>query len=70
MEEKMLKQGEQVPGHVVVLIGVEASGEVPIQAQDLDRPFLGFLCPTPPKWRHEILSAHEFKRRYPGLEAR
>jgi hypothetical protein len=72
MEEK-LKQGDQVPGHVGVLIGVDASGnEVALQAQNLDRPFWGFFVSMTgyPKCRCEILPAGEFKQKYPAVEAR
>jgi hypothetical protein len=67
------RQGDQVPGHVVVLIGVEADGtEVPFQAQDLDRPFLGFFYPQNlhPAWRWDMLPAAEFRQKYPTVVAR
>ena len=68
-----LRQGDQVPGHVVVLIGIDSTGaETPFQAQSLDRPFLGFLYPQSayPSWRCDVLPAEEFKRTYPAIEAR
>jgi hypothetical protein len=73
MEENTLKQGDQVPGHVAVLIVEDASGkDVALQAMDLDRPFLGFFCDVSDysKPRREVLPAEEFRRKYPGLEAR
>jgi hypothetical protein len=73
MVPETLKQGDQVPGHVAVLVGVEASGkEVLFQAQNLDRPFLGFFYPENayPEWRRGVLSADEFKRAFPDGQAR
>jgi hypothetical protein len=63
------RQGDVLPGHVAILEGRDPDGKVHlIQAQPLDRPFLGwfFALNLYEAIRQDVVTREAFAEKYPA----